>query len=143
MDHLSPVGPVYQAGTLSGNPLAMAAGLAQLRELDRLDGWRRLEELGAALEAGIRHALQGREYSFTFHRVGSMFCLFFTGGPVWNLAEAQRSDREAFARFFHRCLDAGLYLAPSQFETGFISLAHTRADIDRTAEIMGHSLRAS
>ncbi len=143
MDCLSPIGPVYQAGTLSGNPLAMAAGLAQLRELERLDGWRRLEQLGAAFEEGVRDAIDGRAGQFTFHRVGSMFCLFFTGGPVGSLADAQRSDREAFKRFFHRCLEAGVYLAPSQFETGFLSLAHTPDDIERTVRIMGDALRHS
>jgi len=143
MDRLSPVGPVYQAGTLSDNPLAMAAGLAQLRELERLDAWRILEQLGASLEQGIRNSLKtaGREEQFTLHRVGSMFCLFFTGGPVSNLADAQRSDRQAFAGFFHRCLDAGVYLAPSQFETGFISVAHTRVDIEQTVETMAAALR--
>ena len=140
MDYLSPAGPVYQAGTLSGNPLAMAAGLAQLRELERVGGWDLLEELGASLEAGILDTLQGRQGQFTFHRVGSMFCLFCTGGPVTSLADAQRSDRDAFARFFHRCLEAGLYLAPSQFETGFISLAHTQADIDQTIRIIAAAL---
>jgi glutamate-1-semialdehyde 2,1-aminomutase len=140
MDRLSPAGPVYQAGTLSGNPLAMAAGLAQLRELERLDGWRILDHLGATLERGVREILKGREDRFTFHRVGSMFCLFFTGGPVASLADAQRSNRDAFARFFHRCLDAGVYLAPSQFETGFISLAHTQADIDHTLRVIGSAI---
>ena len=140
MDCLSPLGPVYQAGTLSGNPLAMAAGLAQLRELERVGGWELLEQLGAALEAGIRDILRGREERFTFHRVGSMFCLFCTGGPVLSLADAQRSDRAAFGRFFHRCMEAGLYLAPSQLETGFISLAHTRGDIDETVRIIGDAL---
>ncbi len=149
MDCLSPTGPVYQAGTLSGNPLAMAAGLAQLRELNRptgmesithLNAWQTLEKLGALLESGIREALKGRDHQFTFHRIGSMFCLFFTGGPVTSLADAQRSGRAAFAKFFHRCLDAGLYLAPSQFETGFISLAHTQADIQETVRIMAASL---
>jgi glutamate-1-semialdehyde 2,1-aminomutase len=138
MDKLSPVGPVYQAGTLSGNPLAMAAGIAQLRELERRDGWRALEELGACLEAGVREAIRGRE--FTFHRVGSMFCLFCTGGPVKSLADAQRSGRERFSRFFHKCLEAGVYLAPSQFETGFISMAHTRGDIERTVRVMEGAL---
>jgi glutamate-1-semialdehyde 2,1-aminomutase len=142
MDWLSPLGPVYQAGTLSGNPLAMAAGLAQLRELERLDGWRLLEQLGAALEAGLRDILKGREDRFTLHRAGSMFCLFFTGGPVGSLADAQKSDRAAFAAFFHRCLDAGVYLAPSQFETGFISLAHTDKDIQETLSVF-HSALAS
>ena len=143
MDQLSPAGPVYQAGTLSGNPLAMAAGLAQLRELERLDAWRLLEHLGASFELGLREILKGREDQFTLHRVGSMFCLFFTGGPVTSLADAQRSDREAFARFFHCCLEAGLYLAPSQFETGFISLAHTQADIHQTLGIIAAALRQS
>jgi glutamate-1-semialdehyde 2,1-aminomutase len=145
MDCLSPLGPVYQAGTLSGNPLAMAAGLAQLRELDRVDGWSRLEQLGAALEERTRAALKrlGLETKFTFHRIGSMFCLFFTGGPVHSLADAQYSNRQAFSKFFHHCLDAGVYLAPSQFETGFISLAHTEADIARTAEIVEKALAAA
>jgi glutamate-1-semialdehyde 2,1-aminomutase len=141
MDYLSPVGPVYQAGTLSGNPLAMAAGLAQLRELERVDGWRVLEQLGAALEEGLRGIIKGVEDRYTLHRIGSMFCLFCTGGPVKNLADAQRSDRAAFGRFFHRCLDAGLYLAPSQFETGFISVAHTGADIEATLRIMSGALK--
>jgi glutamate-1-semialdehyde 2,1-aminomutase len=141
MDCLSPAGPVYQAGTLSGNPLAMAAGLAQLRELERRDGWKKLEVLGASLEEGLREAIAGREEEFTLHRVGSMFCLFCTGGIVSNLADAQRSDRQAFARFFRRSLEAGVYLAPSQFETGFISLAHTQEDIAETVGVLRDALR--
>ncbi len=141
MDRLSPDGPVYQAGTLSGNPLAMAAGLAQLRELERIDGWKRLEELGAAFEAGVREALASAGLRYTFNRIGSMFCLFFTEEEVVDLASAQRSDRAAFAAFFHRCLDAGVYFAPSQFEAGFISTAHTPADMARTAEIALQSLK--
>src|SRR6266487_311682 len=86
MDQLSPSGPVYQAGTLSGNPLAMAAGLAQLHELERIDGWKVLEELGGELEAAVRAALRDLETQATFHRIGSMFCLFFTPGPVTNLS---------------------------------------------------------
>src|SRR3954447_19885009 len=92
MDQLSPLGPVYQAGTLSGNPLAMAAGLAQLRELERIDGWRLLENRGAQFEEASRAALREVGRSFTFHRIGSMFCLFFTEGPVSNLSEAKRSN---------------------------------------------------
>ena len=140
MDRLSPDGPVYQAGTLSGNPLAMAAGLAQLRELERVNGWARLEQLGAMFEEAVRSTLQRRGRAMAFHRVGSMFCLFFTPGPVFNLADAQRSDRAAFARYFHACLEGGVYFAPSQFETGFISLAHTEADIAETARIAAESL---
>jgi glutamate-1-semialdehyde 2,1-aminomutase len=141
MDCLSPDGPVYQAGTLSGNPLAMAAGLAQLKELERLDGWKKLEELGARFEATVRETLGKTDRQFVFHRIGSMFCLFFTEGEVTDLASAQKSDREAFATYFHRCLDRGVYFAPSQFETGFISLAHTADDIDRTGQVAAEALR--
>jgi glutamate-1-semialdehyde 2,1-aminomutase len=140
MDCLSPDGPVYQAGTLSGNPLAMAAGLAQLRELDRVEGWARLEELGAAFEDGTRSALRRAGKDYVFQRIGSMFCLYFTSGEVWNLAEAQRSDKAAFARYFHACLEAGVYFAPSQFEAGFLSLAHTADDLARTADSVAGAL---
>ena len=140
MDRLSPDGPVYQAGTLSGNPLAMAAGLAQLRELERVNGWARLEQLGATLEEAVRSTLNIQKREMTFHRVGSMFCLFFTRGPVLRLDDAQRSDRAAFGRYFHACLDKGVYFAPSQFETGFISLAHTEADIAQTARVAKEAL---
>ena len=140
MDELSPLGPVYQAGTLSGNPLAMAAGLAQLRELDRIDGWARLEKLGAQLEGATRASLGKTNLPAVFHRIGSMFCLFFTAGPVTDLAGAQRSDRDQFARFFNRCLDAGIYFAPSQFETGFISTAHQPEQIEKTARIVHEAL---
>ena len=143
MDHLSPDGPVYQAGTLSGNPLAMAAGLAQLRELERTDAWTKLENLGAQMEAGVRDALAASGKNYAFYRLGSMFCLFFTEGPVRNLAEAKKSDTKAFAKFFHHCLDHGVYFAPSQFETGFISTAHTPEDIARTAEVATEALSKS
>ena len=143
MDHLSPDGPVYQAGTLSGNPLAMAAGLAQLRELERTDAWAQLEKLGAHFEQTVRAASAAVGKNYAFHRLGSMFCLFFTEEPVRNLDEAKKSDTAAFARFFHHCLDHGVYLAPSQFETGFISTAHTAADIARSAEVAEEALRRS
>jgi glutamate-1-semialdehyde 2,1-aminomutase len=137
MDHLAPDGPVYQAGTLSGNPLAMAAGRAQLRELERSNAWIRLEELGAQLESGVRAAASG----CTFHRAGSMFSLFFTEGPVRNLDDAQKSDTAQFAKFFHYCLEQGVYFPPSQFETGFISTAHTDEDIARTVGVVTQALR--
>lgn len=140
MDQLSPLGPVYQAGTLSGNPLAMAAGLAQLRELERIEGWKQLEELGAQLEAATHESLGRRKAAATFHRIGSMFCLFFTGGPVADLAAARRSEIAKFVRFFNHCLAAGVYFAPSQFETGFISTAHQPAQIDATARIVNEGL---
>jgi glutamate-1-semialdehyde 2,1-aminomutase len=139
MDHLAPDGPVYQAGTLSGNPLAMAAGLAQLRELERIDAWSRLEQLGAQLENGVRGAATSA--GCTFHREGSMFSLFFTTGPVRDLGDAKGSDAARFAKFFHYCLDHGVYFPPSQFETGFISAAHTGEDIARTVGVVTQALR--
>ena len=141
MGQLSPDGPVYQAGTLSGNPIAMAAGLAQINELIRRGGWSRLEELGAHFEEGIRRAIAGRP--ITFHRIGSMFCLYFCEGPVRNLREAARSDRQRFARYFHACLDGGVYFAPSQFEAGFLSLAHSEADIEQSVGIAAAAVRAA
>ena len=139
MDYLAPLGPVYQAGTLSGNPLAMAAGLANLEELcGRTDegagevGYDKLEELGAQLEAGMKDAAAQARVPVQFNRCGSMFCGYFTGEPVHNLADAMKSDRERFKKFFHGMLDGGIYLAPSQFEAGFLSTAHTPADIEKT-----------
>jgi glutamate-1-semialdehyde 2,1-aminomutase len=140
MDQLSPNGPVYQAGTLSGNPIAMAAGLAQLRELERIDGWKLLDELGAQFEALALAAIKEAKLDITFHRLGSMFCLFFAAGAIVDLAGAQRSDLKMFARFFHGCLERGVYFAPSQFETGFISTAHTAEDIKRTDAVVRDAL---
>lgn len=134
MDHLSPNGPVYQAGTLSGNPLALAAGLAQLRELIHRGGWSHLEEIGKSFEDSVRKTIAGKP--LTFHRIGSMFCLFFCEGPLHNLTDARACDLPLFARFFHACLDRGVYFAPSQFEAGFLSLAHSSADIDSTARVV-------
>ncbi|HEY4272744.1 MAG TPA: glutamate-1-semialdehyde 2,1-aminomutase [Candidatus Udaeobacter sp.] len=132
MDQLSPDGAVYQAGTLSGNPLALSAGLAQLRELERINGWKLLEQLGAQFEALAREAIKSANIDITFHRLGSMFCLFFAAAPVVDLASAQRSDLKLFSRFFHACLKRGIYFAPSQFEIGFISAGHTAGDVERT-----------
>jgi glutamate-1-semialdehyde 2,1-aminomutase len=140
MSQLSPDGPVYQAGTLSGNPLALAAGLAQLRELERINGWTLLEELGAQFEELVRDAIRGSKIELTFHRLGSLFCLFFASGPIHDLAGAQRSDVKMFTRFFHGCLRRGVYFAPSQFETGFISTAHTVEDFRRTGAVVREAL---
>jgi glutamate-1-semialdehyde 2,1-aminomutase len=145
MDCLAPLGPVYQAGTLSGNPLAMAAGIAALEELraDRKseignpqsgNAYDRLEELGAQLEAGMRNAAKAAGVPVQFNRCGSMFCSYFTGEPVWNLTDALKSDRDRFKKFFHGMLEAGIYLAPSQFEAGFLSTAHSEADLERTVQ---------
>ncbi len=144
MDYLAPVGPVYQAGTLSGNPLAMAAGIAALevlggkaesgkRKAATEDAYARLEALGAQLEAGLRDAAKSAGVPVTLNRCGSMFCAYFTAGPVWNLDDAMKSDRERFKKYFHGMLNEGVYLAPSQFEAGFLSTAHNAADIDQTA----------
>ena len=141
MDQLSPDGPVYQAGTLSGNPLAMAAGLAQLRELEGANGYARLEEIGRQMEDGMRDVLGTLALPLTFHRLGSMFCLYFTAGPVWNLADARKSDLEAFRRFFHGCLQDGVYFAPSQFEAGFLCLMHTKPDLERTLDVVTKNLQ--
>lgn len=132
MDQLAPLGPVYQAGTLSGNPLAMAAGLAALDALQSSDAWNRLEAVGSELEQGMVAVAKATQIPMQFQRIGSMFCGYFTEHPVWNLANAMSSDRTRFARFFHGMLDRGIYLAPSQFEAGFISTAHTSAEIEAT-----------
>ncbi len=143
MDCLAPLGPVYQAGTLSGNPLAMAAGIAALEELlenpkseirnpKSGNAYARLEELGAQLEAGMKDAAKSAGVPVTFNRCGSMFCSYFTDGPVWNLADAMKSDRERFKKFFHGMLEGGVYLAPSQFEAGFLSTMHSEADVEKT-----------
>jgi len=132
MDQLAPLGPVYQAGTLSGNPLAMAAGITALELLDAPGTYERLEALGEQLDRGMRASIAGKP--LCFQRVGSMFCLYFCPGPVRNYDEAKKADTKAFGKFFHAMLARGVYLAPSQFEAGFISLAHTEADIDRTLQ---------
>ena len=132
MDCLAPLGPVYQAGTLSGNPIAMAAGLAALEELQTGGAYCQLEELGEQLEAGLKDAAKGAGVPVQFNICGSMFCSYFTSEPVWNLADAMKSDRERFKKFFHGLLAEGVYLAPSQFEAGFLSTAHSADDIEKT-----------
>ncbi len=132
MDYLAPLGPVYQAGTLSGNPLAMAAGLAVLEELAKGDAYKQLEEKGSTLESAMCKAANSASIPIVFNRIGSMFCAYFTNQPVHNLADAMRSDRNRFTKFFHGMLERGVYLAPSQFEAGFMSVAHTDADIEKT-----------
>ncbi len=132
MDVLAPDGPVYQAGTLSGNPLAMAAGLATLEELKTGSVHEQLETIGARLESGLNAAAERAGIPVITQRVGSMSCLFFTEQPVHNLAEAMKADRERFKKYFHGMLAEGVYLAPSAFEAAFLSAAHTEADIDST-----------
>ena len=141
MDYLAPLGPVYQAGTLSGNPIAMAAGLANLEELNHSGAYDQLEKIGAQLEAGLTDAAKPANIPVRFNRCGSMFCAYFTSEPVHNVADAVKSDRERFKKFFHGMLDAGIYFAPSQFEAGFISTAHTAADIETTVSAAAKVLR--
>lgn len=142
MDCVSPMGPVYQAGTLSGNPVAMAAGLAQLRELEASGGYERLEALGARLEEGVRRALRDAGLPLTFKRSGSMFCLFFTTQDVVDLKTAMTGDFEMFRAYFLAMLEQGVYVAPSPYETGFISTAHRKDDIDATVAALTRALQA-
>jgi glutamate-1-semialdehyde 2,1-aminomutase len=141
MDCLAPLGPVYQAGTLSGNPLAMAAGLANLEELEASGAYGKLEKLGEQLATGMKDAAKSAGVPVQINSCGSMFCTYFTSAPVHNVADAMHSDRERFKKFFHGMLDAGFYFAPSQFEAGFISTAHLPADIEKTVSAAAKILR--
>jgi glutamate-1-semialdehyde 2,1-aminomutase len=132
MDQVAPVGPVYQAGTLSGNPLAVTAGLTTLRLLKSLTPYPQLERATIRLVEGMNEAASEAGIAAVSNRVGSMFTTFFTPEPVTDWTSAARSDREAFGRFFHAMLDAGVYLAPSQFEAGFVSIAHSDEILERT-----------
>lgn len=140
MDQLAPDGPVYQAGTLSGNPVAMAAGLAQLKELAKHNGYARLEQIGQRFETGVRSLLKEKGLPYRLNRVGSMWCLYFGDAEIINVDSVQQGDFEAFKKFFWACLDRGVYLAPSPYETGFLSLAHSDGDIDDTLEVFAASL---
>lgn len=142
MEQLSPLGGVYQAGTLSGNPLAMAAGIATLTLLREEGFYEQIEAKSAYLEKGLREAAAECALPTCFIRVGGMFCTYFQQGPVHNFADAARSDTAAFGTFFRRLLDQGVNIAPSQFEAGFMSLAHTREDLARTVEAARVAFRA-
>jgi len=132
MEMVAPLGPMYQAGTLSGNPLAVGAGIATLGELQKPGTFERLDTLAQRLTDGITAAFQNAEIPSTVNRVGSMFTGFFNTGPVAGLANAEDSDTEMYGRYFHAMQEQGIYIAPSQFEAGFVSTAHTEADIDTT-----------
>ena len=143
MERVAPLGGVYQAGTLSGNPLAVAAGLATLRALGDGEVYARLEALGAQLEGGLRDAAARAGVPVTVNRVGSMLTAFFAEGPVTDYASARRADTARYARYFHAMLDRGVFLAPSQFEAAFVSLAHAPADIDSAVEAAREAVAAS
>lgn len=134
MDRLTPLGDVYQAGTLSGNPLAMAAGLATLKELWARDGYRVLAEVTRELTDEVKAAARAGNIPLHAAQIGSMFCCYFTDSEVRNVEDAKRSDTRRFAKFFHGMLEKGVYLAPSQFEAGFVSLAHGEVEISRTVD---------
>jgi glutamate-1-semialdehyde 2,1-aminomutase len=142
MDYLAPEGPVYQAGTLSGNPMAMAAGIAQLKILERGGIYERLEATGVLLENMIRECLDWAGLNYPLVRLGSMFCLFLQpeGRKVRNLEDAKTCDREAYAKMFHQLLEGGVYFPPSQFETCFLSTAHGTGDLEMTRAALRKAL---
>ncbi|MEE9502519.1 MAG: aminotransferase class III-fold pyridoxal phosphate-dependent enzyme, partial [Candidatus Aminicenantaceae bacterium] len=141
MTQMAPEGPIYQAGTLSGNPLAMAAGITTLNILKRPGTYESLEKTSAALADGLANVNSSLGVDFAFNRIGSMFTTFFTTGPVNNFAGAKSSDTEKFGKYFLGILKEGIYLAPSQFEAAFVSLAHTDEDIARTIEAHEKALK--
>jgi glutamate-1-semialdehyde 2,1-aminomutase len=142
MNHVAPLGPVYQAGTLAGNPLAMRAGIAALKQLSKPDLYDEMTRLARRLVFGLRAELADAGISAQINAIGSLATVFFTPGPVRNYTDAKHSDTKRYARFFREMLDRGIFLAPSQFEAAFISAAHTSADIDRTLAAARESLQA-
>jgi glutamate-1-semialdehyde 2,1-aminomutase len=142
MDLLAPAGPVYQAGTLSGNPISVRAGLETLRILKEPATYERLEAAGARLEAGMRAALRESGTTGCVNRAGSLVTMFVGIDRVENAADARRADTTKFGAFFRGLIDRGIYIPPSQFEAMFISLAHSDEDIDRTIDAFADSLAA-
>ena len=134
MEKLAPNGPVYQAGTLSGNPVAVAAGIATLELVQAPGFYERLTSRTAALVNGLNAAAQAQGLTFSAQSIGGMFGLYFSAKPPASYAEVMQCDKESFNRFFHAMLDAGVYFAPSAFEAGFVSSAHTDADIQFTLD---------
>lgn len=142
MNHVAPSGPVYQAGTLAGNPLAMRAGIATLKQLTRPGVYERINEQAGRLVAGLREAAAETGIAGQVNAAGSLSTVFFTAQPVRNYKDAKRSDTKRYARFFREMLDRGIFLAPSQFEAAFVSAAHTSEDITRTIAAARDSLKA-
>jgi glutamate-1-semialdehyde 2,1-aminomutase len=142
MNHVAPLGPVYQAGTLAGNPLAMRAGIAALKQLSKPDLYDEMTQLARRLVFGLRSELADAGIAAQINAIGSLATIFFTAGPVRNYTDAKRSDTKRYARFFREMLDRGIFLAPSQFEATFISAAHTSADVARTLAAARESLQA-
>jgi glutamate-1-semialdehyde 2,1-aminomutase len=142
MDYLAPLGPVYQAGTLSGNPLAMAAGIASLRMLEDRHIYATLDRLGGQLRDAVRDAAKTKGIPVQVPQCGSMFSIFFTDTPVRDYDTALKGDAKRFTKFFHACLANGVYLAPSAYEAGFLSTAHNGEAIDRACEVMANAIRS-
>lgn len=141
MDHLAPLGPVYQAGTLSGNPLAMAAGIASLKLLLEGQAYQALDQMGKQIASAIEATAKEIGLPLTVPQVGSMFCVYFSEKAVSNLDDAIATDTDRFNKYFHRCLEKGVYLPPSKYEANFISTAHEQGAIDRATEILTDTLR--
>jgi len=140
MEQIAPQGPVYQAGTLSGNPLAVTAGLATLKILRQNGFYNHLESKGARLAGGLARAAAESGAGVTINRVGSMVSLFFTAEKVTDYNSACKSNTDSYAQFFKKMLDQGIYLAPSQFETWFVSSSHSYEDIDLTIQAVKNAL---
>ena len=140
MEYVAPSGPVYQAGTLSGNPVAVTAGIETLKHLDQR-AYDQLEKLGAYFEREVQSLIDENDYPLTQHRVGSMFSLFFSKGPIRNVDDVNQCDFKRFNQYFHSLLDNGIYIAPSQYEAGFISLAHQITDLDNTVHKIDNALK--
>jgi glutamate-1-semialdehyde 2,1-aminomutase len=141
MDQLAPLGPVYQAGTLSGNPLAMAAGIAALKLLEELNPYSRLDAMGRDLREAVLAACRAKGIPVQVPQCGSMFSIFFTDTPVRDYATALKGDAKLFSRFFHACLDRGVYLAPSAYEAAFLSTAHDGPTITKAREIITEAIK--
>lgn len=141
MERVAPVGPVYQAGTLSGNPVAVSAGLTTLKALREPGFYRQLDQKSARLEEELASAADQAGVAVQCNRVGSMMTAFFTRDPVADYASARKSDTAVYARFFNEMLRRGIYLAPSQFEAAFVSSAHSEEDLDATAEAAREVMR--
>ncbi|MEO8740964.1 MAG: aminotransferase class III-fold pyridoxal phosphate-dependent enzyme, partial [Casimicrobiaceae bacterium] len=142
MEKIAPLGPVYQAGTLSGNPVAVAAGLATLSAIQVPGFYDRLAQRTQQLTTGLANAAQHAGVAFSAQSIGGMFGLYFASRPPATFAEVMACDKDAFNRFFHRMLEAGVYLAPSAYEAGFVSAAHSAHDIERTIAVAAEAFAA-
>jgi glutamate-1-semialdehyde 2,1-aminomutase len=142
MKHIAPEGPVYQAGTLSGNPLAVAAGLACLEEISKPGAWDVAAKATGRLTEGIRAEAKSAGVPLTVNALGTMWTAFFTGEPVFDAATARKADSKKFGRFFHALLDRGVYLPPSQFEAAFVSVLHGEKELDLTLSAVREALRS-